>query len=376
MGKTTIDRPTNVRPPSSEFDPTWNEWPLAEEPAVKEALLRAYEDGSWGRYHGPHVERLEAELAQMHGVKHALVCASGTIAVQIALRSLNPRPGDEVILAAYDFPGNFRAIQDAGQFPVLVDIDPRTWCLDPEQIEGAIGEKTVAIIVSHLHGGQAKMARIKQIAQSHGIAVIEDACQATGAIIEGKRAGAAGDVGVLSFGGSKLITAGRGGALLTDRDDCVQRAKIFCERGNHAFPLSELQAAVILPQLKQLDARNRTRDINVQRLRESLRELEEKLRPVEIERDRPAFYKHAWLCDSAARAERIVALAEVNQLPIGAGFRGFLKRPSSQTRKSGKLPASEAASRQTILLHHPILLKEREAIDWIAQWLRTSVEEA
>ncbi len=342
---------------------------------MREALLRAYEDGSWGRYHGPHVEKLEAVLAQMHGVKHAMVCASGTIAVQIALRSLNAQAGSEVILAAYDFPGNFRAIQDAGLFPVLVDIDPQTWCLDANCLAAAISDKTVAVVVSHLHGGLAEMEKMREIATAKGIAVIEDACQATGAKLGGRRVGSQGELGILSFGGSKLITAGRGGAILTDRDDLFQRAKIFCERGNNAFPLSELQAAVILPQLDQLEQRNLVRSTNMRRLREQLREQADILRPVVWRSDYPAFYKHAWLCDSARRAQRITQLAERDQVPIGAGFRGFFKRPSSQTRKVGSFVCSELAAERTILLHHPVLLQHETIIDRLAGWVQQTIGE-
>ncbi|PQO40897.1 DegT/DnrJ/EryC1/StrS family aminotransferase [Blastopirellula marina] len=360
---------------TSSFDPAWNQWPIANDPAIRQALQNAYEDGSWGRYHGPHVERLEAVLAEMHNVKHAMVCASGTIAVQIALRSLNARDGGEVIVAAYDFPGNFRAIQDAGLFPVLVDIDPLTWCLDANAIEEAISEKTVAVIVSHLHGGLAPMGTIREIAAVHGIAVIEDACQATGAIVEGRLAGANGEVGVLSFGGSKLITAGRGGAILTDRDDLLQRAKVFCERGNNAFPLSELQAAVILPQIGQLEQRNQVRRDRVQRLRDRLCDLDSLLRPVTWCGKRPVFYKHAWLCDTAQRAQHLTQLALLNHFPLGEGFRGFFKRPSSQTRKVGSFAGSQAAAERTVLLHHPVLLQDEMAIDQLADWIRNELRD-
>lgn len=357
------------------FDSRWNEWPLPDDPAIREALLRAYEDGSWGRYHGPHVEQLEADLAAYHNVPATLSCASGTIAVQIALRGLNLPEGSEVILAAYDFPGNFRAIQDSGLFPVLVDINPRTWCLDVESIEAAIGEKTSAVIVSHLHGGIADMPAIREMADRRGIAIVEDACQAPGAQLQGKRLGTFGDVGVLSFGGSKLLTAGRGGAILTERAEVLQRAKIFCERGNHAFPLSELQAAVLLPQIKRLDAQNRARLHHVQRLRELLAASEERFQPIELHPEgEPAFYKHAWLAASEQVARLLIGKAEAAGVPLASGFRGFTKRPGSQARKVGALPMAENASSRTVILHHPILMQSPAAIVWIAQWISRELD--
>lgn len=381
LKKTTIFRGSSqerrliTQSTPAPFDLKWNQWPIADDLAIREVLLRAYEDGSWGRYHGPHVQRLEARLAEMHGVRHALVCASGTIAVQIALRALNAREGSEVIVAAYDFPGNFRAIQDAGLFPVLVDIDPQTWCLDVNCLADAISEKTVAVVVSHLHGGLAEMDSIQQIAAMHGIAVIEDACQATGAKLGNRIAGSMGEIGVLSFGGSKLVTAGRGGAIVTDRDDLLQRAKIFCERGNNAFPLSELQAAVILPQLDQLEPRNQLRIKRLQKLRGRLQPIAKCLRPIAWCGDQPSFYKHAWLCDTAQRVRYLTQKAESNGLPLGRGFRGFYKRPVSQARKIGELPQATVAAERTILLHHPILLQDECAIDWLADWFLQEVGE-
>src|SRR5204862_924383 len=135
---------------------------------------------------------------------------------------------------------------------VLVDVQPGTACLDGEQLADACHERTRAVIVSHLHGELAPMADIRAFADCSGLLLIEDACQAPGAMIEGRPAGTWGDVGVLSFGGSKLLSAGRGGALLTRSAEFIQRAKVYCEQGNHAFPLSELQAAVLIPQLAKL----------------------------------------------------------------------------------------------------------------------------
>ena len=179
--------------------------------------------------------------------------------------------GDEVILAGYDFPGNFRAVEAVGAVPVLVDIQRRTWCLDAAQLELAWSPRVRAILVSHLHGGLAAMPEIRAWADLRAVAVVEDACQVPGARIDGRLAGTWGDVGVLSFGGSKLLSAGRGGALLTDRSDVVQRIKIYSERGNQAYPLSELQAAVLLPQLESLAERNQQRLENAMRLLELCR---------------------------------------------------------------------------------------------------------
>src|SRR5207253_11269997 len=121
----------------------------------------------------------------------------------------------------------------------------------------AVGRKTKAILASHLHGGLVPMRELMDVAAAHGLSIVEDAAQATGALVQGRRAGTWGDAGVLSFGGSKLLSAGRGGVVLTRRADVYQRAKLWLQRGVQAWAaLSELQAAVLLPQLGRLDEHN------------------------------------------------------------------------------------------------------------------------
>lgn len=339
----------------SESDsPSSPHWPLADDD-VRDALLAAYADGSWGKYHGAYVPRWEAELAAYHAVPHALTCASGTIAVEIALRALNLPENAEVLLAAYDFAGNFRAIQAAGLRPVLVDLAPDSWRIDTAQIEAAITPETHGILVSHLHGDLAEMPKIMEIAERNQLQVVEDACQSPGAMIGDRKAGTWGDVATLSFGGSKLLTAGRGGAVITSRADIQQRAKIFCERGNHAFPLSELQAAVLSPQLAKLDAWNQRRTAAVARLRDATRNSAFWISPAPCEGN-AAYYKVGWfLADPATRAATSARLREAS-IAVDAGFRGFARRPSTWCRKVGALPQARRAAEATVTLHHPVLL--------------------
>jgi dTDP-4-amino-4,6-dideoxygalactose transaminase len=344
-------------------------WPLADE-AVREALLRAFADGSWGRYHGPSCDRLRERLSAMHSVEHIMLCCTGTIAVELALRGLKVTAGDEVILAGYDFPGNFRAIEAIGARPVLVDIDPHTWCLDHSQLARAIGQQTRAVVVSHLHGGMAAMREIMALAAEHRLAVVEDACQAPGAIVDGRIAGTWGDVSVMSFGGSKLLTAGRGGAILSRHADVQQRIKVFAHRGNDAFALSELQAAVLLPQLDRLDERNHKRRNSVERLLAKIAR-QVSLQPLQNRPDaHPSYYKLAWLYRGDQQnadwpRERFLAAAQAERIPIDAGFRGFALRSNRRCRVAGELTHSAHAAAQTVVLHHPVLLAGDAEIDGI-----------
>lgn len=346
-------------------------WPLLDE-HIRENLLQAYADGSWGRYHGPYVERLEELIAQRHEVAHALSCSSGTIAIELALRGLQVGPGDEVLLAGYDFSGNFRAIEATGARPVLVDLLPNSWAMDPGSITEAISEATKAIVASHLHSSIAPMSEIMEIATEHNLGVVEDACQAQGAKVEGRVAGTWGDVGVWSFGGSKILTAGRGGAIFTSDDSIAQRAKIYCERGNHAFALSELQAAVLLPQLAKLSEYNDRRFDNASYLYELTEDIDALVPPREIpEHSRPSYYKPSWILNQAALAnrprERFIAALQAEGVALDAGFRGFTRRPESRCGKPAPLVNAERASANTLVLHHPVLLQTRQVIQQVAE---------
>jgi dTDP-4-amino-4,6-dideoxygalactose transaminase len=260
---------------------------------------------------------------------------------------------------------------------VLVDIDPDTWCLDANQLPGALGPRTRAVVVSHLHGGLAPMRRIVEFAREHGLTVVEDACQSPGARVDGRVAGTWGDAGVLSFGGSKLLTAGRGGAVLTPLPEVHQRMKVYSERGNDAFPLSELQAAVLVPQWAKLDERNEHRRASVVRLLAGLANLDA-LRPVQKPRpgDAASYYKLAWQFDANqshfSRPDAIAALQAAG-LPLDAGFRGFADRSDRRCRHVGTLQHARAAAHDTILLHHPVLLQPLDVIDELAAAIRRAL---
>ncbi len=353
-------------------------WPPLDE-AVRVALNHGWRDGSWGRYHGGHVERLAEVLAETFAVDYAYPCSSGTFAVELALRALQIGRDDEVLLAGYDFPGNFRAIEAVGARPALVDVTAFNANLDLDQLDAACSPQTRAVIVSHLHGGVVPIDRVVAWAQRRGIQVVEDACQAHGASLAGQPLGSWGDVGVLSFGGSKLLSAGRGGALLTRRADVQQRAKIFCEQGNHAFPLSELQAMVLLPQLKSLDERHMQRKANVRQLHAALSG-QAALRPFEnhLPQADPAYYKLGLFYDGRRAGDRsradFIAAAQAEGVAIDAGFLGFAQRSERRARRATALTQTAAASEQVLVLHHPVLLAESAVVDRVARALRKIID--
>lgn len=345
-------------------------WP-PDDVRVRAALERAFAERSWGRYHGPNGETLVQRLAEYHGCREVVLCSSGTAAVELALRGLKIGGGDEVILAAYDFQGNFRNVLSVGAVPVLVDVHPDNWNFDPSVLERAATPRTRAIIVSHLHGGVVPMPAVLHFARRTGLAVIEDACQMPGAEIDGRKTGTWGDVGVLSFGGSKLVSAGRGGALLTDQPEIVQRARLYSHRGNEAYPLSELQAAVLIPQLESLDQRNRHRAENVARLLDLISGIG--LRPFRnsLVDCGPGYYKVGFQYEDSMfqglPRDHFAAAMRAEGIAFDAGFRALhVIHSARRYRKTGALRHASQADRQALTLHHPVLLEDADSMAEIA----------
>ncbi|HEX4609931.1 MAG TPA: aminotransferase class V-fold PLP-dependent enzyme [Urbifossiella sp.] len=334
-------------------------WPRPD-PAVAAALAAAAADGTWGRYRGDHVPALEAALAAFHGVSHALTCASGTLAVEAALRALKVGPGDEVVLAGYEFESNFLTVHAFGARPVLVDVAPHNWNLDPAALDAAASPLTKAVVCSHLHGGLVPMRAVTEWAAARKVGVVEDAAQAPGATVDGKPAGAWGDVGTLSFGGSKLLTAGRGGALLVRDRAVFQRAKVWLHRGVQAWaPLSELHAALLHPQLAALPADTARR---AGRVRVLLRELDGVPGLAAFENQgagEPAFYKVGFRYDPGAfglTREVFVAALRAEGVAVDVGFTSLhAGRSSSRFRPAGELREAAAAGLGCVVLHHPVL---------------------
>jgi dTDP-4-amino-4,6-dideoxygalactose transaminase len=237
-------------------------------PEMDQAVLSVMESGKF--ILGPNVTALEQEVAAYLGVKHAIGVASGTDALVIALRALGIQPGDEVIVPAYSFFATAGAVLTVGAIPVFVDIHPETYLIDIQKIEGAITPKTKAIMPVHLYGQPADMKEILLVAKKHGLVVVEDNAQAIGADYEGKKTGAIGDIGCLSFFPSKNLGAyGDGGMIVTSSDQAAETArmlrahgwkkKYFSEFLGYNSRLDEIQAAVLRVKLRHLDGWNKRR---------------------------------------------------------------------------------------------------------------------
>ncbi|MEQ1904449.1 MAG: DegT/DnrJ/EryC1/StrS family aminotransferase [Pirellulaceae bacterium] len=341
-------------------------------PEVRDSVIAALDSGNWGRYQGQNLAQLESLLQERFSQDWVTLCSSGTIGVEFALRGIGVASGDEVILAAYDFPGNFRAIEACGATPVLIDVRPNGWTSTLDQVISGKSERTKAVLLSHLHSESFDAARIREWCDEEGVALVEDACQVPGASRDAILLGKVGHVSVFSFGGSKLLSAGRGGAVLTNDEGIHQRLKVWRDRGNDIAPLSELQAAALLPQLASLPQWQARRLEAAQHLAEVIRgHADQFLLPEWSPQESPAFYKFPLLMSEqlVLRIPRNTLCEALQQrgIPAFEGFGSFAKRSSRRCRTAMPLTNSQIAADRTILLHHPVLLTSPETIDQIGK---------
>lgn len=262
------------------------------EPDVKEAIDEVL--ASQRFIMGPKVKELEERIADYCGVKHAVGCASGSDALLLALWALGVGPGDEVITSPFTFFATAGSISRLGATPVFIDILGDTYNINPDLIESCITENTKAILPVHLFGQCAEMDWINEIAGRHGLPVIEDAAQAVGAEYNGRRAGALGRVGALSFFPTKNLGAcGDAGMVTTDDDDLYDmlsilrlhgaRPKYYHKHIGMNSRLDALQAAILLVKLPHLDRWNQARRANAARYDELLAGANGVVTPVEKE---------------------------------------------------------------------------------------------
>lgn len=237
------------------------------------AVLNVIENAAF--VNGPQVQSFASSLAEYHGVKHVVPCANGTDALQIALMALNFQPGDEVITPSFTFIATTEVIALLNLKPIFVEVDPKTFCVDPSAIEKAITLKTKAIIPVHLYGQMANMEEIMKIAKAHDLYVIEDNAQAIGSefyFSDGsqKKSGSVGHIATTSFFPSKNLGAyGDAGAIMTNDDELANKLKMIANHGQSKryyhdvvgcnSRLDTIQAAVLEIKLRYLNQYIETR---------------------------------------------------------------------------------------------------------------------
>lgn len=239
-------------------------------PSITELEIRYATDAAtngWGEHCYDYIERFQHEFAQHLGVKHAIATSSATGALELGMAGLGIGRDDEVILADINWIASAAPIVHLGAKPILVDVLPDTWCLDPTQVEAAITPRTKAILAVHLYGNLCDMDALIAIAQKYDLHLIEDAAEAIGSIWHGKRAGSMGAFGAFSFHGTKTITTGEGGMFVTSDDALFDRVltlsnhgraigevrQFWPERIGYKYKMSNVQAAIGCAQLERID---------------------------------------------------------------------------------------------------------------------------
>lgn len=229
-------------------------------------------DSGWISSIGPYIEKFEAEFARYHGVKHAVATHNGTIALHLALAAAGITSGDEVIVPDFTFVATANSVRYCNAQPILADVERDDWNLSPESVTANITSKTKAIIPVHLYGNPARMNELRAIAKQHNLIIIEDCAEALGATYQGERVGTMGDIGCFSFFGNKIITTGEGGMCITNNDELAERMRILRDHGMNRskkywydllgfnYRMTNMQAAVGLAQLEQIDGLLKTRD--------------------------------------------------------------------------------------------------------------------
>jgi dTDP-4-amino-4,6-dideoxygalactose transaminase len=258
---------------------SWPDWPEFGE-AEQQALQRVLESRNWGGHPSPNVEAgaLSREFAAYVGSSHAVPTLNGTISLTLALQAARVSPGAEVITTAYTFVGTASAIVAAGCVPVFVDVLEETYCLDPDQVEAAVGPRTEAIMPVHLACSMADLDRLEALARRRGLLLVEDCAHAHGACWRGRGAGSIGGFGSFSMQSTKLLTAGEGGMITTSDEVYEQRLQslLNCGRkepGYDRFPermlgtnarMTEWQAALLRAQLRRLPEQHERRSARLE----------------------------------------------------------------------------------------------------------------
>ena len=247
-----------------------------------EAVATAVKEGRLSQ--GVYVDKFEKEFADHLGSRYAIATTNGTAALHLAVAAIGIGPGDEVIVPSFTFVATANVALYMGAKPVFVEIDPRTYNIDPEAVEEAISAKSKAIIAVHYGGQTAEMDPILEIANKHGLHVIEDASEAHGATYKGVNAGTMADIGTFSFYPNKNMTTGEGGMLVTNNERLADRARLLRNQGQDSryhhimlgynYKMTDIQAALGVSQLKRLDG-------VIQRKKEVARYYEDLLEGVE-----------------------------------------------------------------------------------------------
>jgi perosamine synthetase len=349
-------------PPKTEQIPLAKPEIGAREEALVREVLRS------GRLSlGPMGERFERAFAEWLGVEDAVAVSSGTTALHLGVRALGWGPGDEVLTSPFSFVASANCLLYEGARPVFCDVDPVTLNLDPAGVEAAVGGRSAGILPVHIFGFPAAMPELEAIAARHGLGILEDACEALGAVdSEGRNVGARGNLATFAFYANKQLTTGEGGMIVPSGPEAAARLRSERNQGRAAdmgwldhgglgfnYRLSDLAAALGVAQLEKLDAMLARRDAVASLYAEGLAEIEGVAAPIAAR----GAERRSWFVYSARLAEGLDRDAVVGRLAErGVAAKAYLPcihlfpHLRDLGYREGQLPVAEAASAQTLAL--------------------------
>ena len=270
MAKLAINGGKPVRAKSA----TWPHWPTHDEADI-DRVAKVTRSNRWS-FDGPVEWEFAEKFAKYHGAKYGLCCANGTVAIQLALEALDIGAYDEVLVPGMTWQATAAACIDVNAVPILIDVEPDTWCIDLDKAEAAITKKTKALIIVHLYGCMTDITRARKLCKKHGLYLIEDCAHQHGSFWKGRGVGTFGDVGCFSFQESKTLSCGEGGFNMCGTKTLFERIYSLrnCGRGwqdnmkntiqSGNYRVTEWQAALLLGGLGRLDEQVKVRDENAQ----------------------------------------------------------------------------------------------------------------
>lgn len=367
--------------PVRQAGKTWPKWPVFDD-LERKAIQEVLDSGKW--FYDQRVKKFEQEYAAFQDAKFCVSCNSGTAGLEILLQALGVGPGDEVIVPPYTFVATASAVMRVGATVIFVDVD-ETWNLNPDLIEVAITPRTKVILPVHFGSAVADMDRINAIAAKHGLKVIEDACHSWGSKWKGKGTGALGAGGAFSFQMSKNITAGEGGAILTDDEDFADMCRSISNCGRlkgsawyeHMVVgtnsrMGEFAAAILSAQLTRLEGQTLHRETNGAFLNERLGVIEGIVpQPGDPRMTRRAYHLYGMKIDPerfGCSRDKVVEAAKAEGLPCGGGyFQPLHKQPVFVNHQGGpdytkvQCPVADAMCYKKVLwFPHQFLLGSQQ----------------
>lgn len=317
----------------------------------------------WGDRCYEYIGRFEEALGAHLNVKHVIATSSCTGALHMGLAALGIGPGDEVILADVNWIASAAPITYLGARPVLVDILPDTWCLDPDAVERAITPSTKAILAVHLYGNVCDMGALQRIGARRGIPVVEDSAEAIGSVLHGRRAGTMGAFAAFSFHGSKTVTTGEGGAFVTNDSALYAKALTLSNHGRkhgetrqfwpevvgYKYKMSNLQAAIGLAQVERIDELIAGKRRIFQRYADLLKDLPVCMNP-EPEGTINGYWMPSIVVDSDIEFDRddLISSLRANNIDGRVFFWPLTSLPPFQSQPTG--PVAHSISRRAINL--------------------------